>query len=261
MKRDKRDGVRKNSYGFWRLVCGLLIALTIMTLPVGQVMADSPLLFPGQQMLYGKRISEWSAQWVQFVISFPQAENPLDDVSGARCFIGQNGPVWFLMGTSNTFSGPATRKCTIPEGTALFFPLVNLSDINTNPPPTAQPVRELRAEIAGCIDHAYNLSVEIDGVVIPAKELLDHARVRSTPFAVVLPPAGLPTIPPTPPGIYSPAVSDGYYVMLRPLSVGTHTLHFTGVSPGCTYSQTGFVAPGVSVDVTYNLTIEPVLLK
>jgi len=52
-----------------------------------------------------------------------------------------------------------------------------------------------------------------------------------------------------PAGIYSPAVDDGFYVQLNPLKVGSHTLHFHAENPG-------FVE-----DVTYNLTVVPVLLK
>jgi hypothetical protein len=128
-------------------------------------------------------------------------------------------------------------------------------DINT----TSQPVEEIRAEIAGCIDAAYNLSLTIDGEAIAAKQL-SQLRVRSVPFAVVYPDQGVPTIPPIPPDIYSPAVSDGYYVMLKSMTVGHHTLHFTGASPGCNYAPTGFDLGPWSVDVTYNLTIKPVSL-
>lgn len=32
---------------------------------------------------------------------------------------------------------------------------------------------------------------------------------------------------------YSPAIDDGFYVMLRPLSVGPHTVRFRGARAGC----------------------------
>ena len=157
------------------------------------------------------------------------------DTTGGYCTIVQHGPVWFLGGTT---AGPTgvTRTCTIPEGTALFFPLINLADVNA----TNQPVSELRAEIAGCMDAVFNLSLVIDGQAIPSKELL-RSRVRSVPFVAVFPPDGIPSIPPAPPGVYSPSVDDGFYVMLRPLTLGHHTLHFTGATPGCDY-PTGFHA-------------------
>jgi hypothetical protein len=37
--------------------------------------------------------------------------------------IGQRGPVWFLAGARS--GEPVTRRCSIPEGVALFFPVIN----------------------------------------------------------------------------------------------------------------------------------------
>jgi hypothetical protein len=163
--------------------------------------------------------------------------------------------VWFLEGAIRG-AGNVIRTCSLPEGKALFFPLLNLVDING----TTQPVKELRAEIAGCLDAATNISLVVDGQAIPSKELM-RSRVRSVPFAAVIPPEGVPTDPPLAAGIYSPAIDDGYYVMLKPLPVGTHILHFTGASPGCDYPPTGLHVDPFSVDVTYQLTIMPVSLK
>ena len=204
--------------------------------------------------VYGKKMSEWSAEWWQYILSTPQNPNPLFDTTGGYCTIVQHGPVWFLEGAIRG-AGGVIRQCSIPEGKALFFPLLNLVDVNV----ASQPVSELRAEIAGCLDAATDLSLVVDGQPMPPK-LLKRSRVRSVPFAVVLPPDGVPTDPPTPPGIYSPAVDDGYYVMLNPLPVGTHTLRFTGASPGCDYPPTQFHLEPFSVDVTYQLTVVPVSL-
>jgi hypothetical protein len=95
-----------------------------------------------------------------------------------------------------------------------------------------------------------SLAVEVDG-----KPIRNLHRVQSKVFEVALPeenvfdapcaPGGIPA------GIYSPAVDDGLYVQLNPLKVGGHTLHFHAESPGA-----GFV-----LDVTYDLTVVPVLLK
>jgi hypothetical protein len=255
MKRDKRVGVRKNSYGYWRLVCGLLIALTIMTVPVGQVMADSPLLFPDQQVLYGTRMSEWSAQWWQFVMSFPKSESPLSDESGDRCTIGQRGPVWFLMGTSG---GTATRNCTIPDGKALFFPLLNLADIGD----ATYTVRQLREELDPCMDNVTQLSLMIDGKEVVNFDKRNKFRVKSVAFDLYTPPYTY-IDPKTDKSVtvdaanYSPVVDDGYYVMLKPLSTGLHTLQFSGTRTGCILTN----GEGFSLNVTYHINVVPVLLK
>lgn len=232
----------------------LLILLAALVMTTTSAYAEKSLLYEPNQAVHGKQMNEWSAEWWQYILSTPQNPNPLLDTAGGYCTLVQHGPVWFLEGTIPE-AGSVTRTCSIPEGKALFFPLVNLVDINT----AAQPVAELRAEIAGCLDAATNISMAVDGQVISLRELM-RARVRSVPFAAVLPANGVPTNPPQPAGIYSPAVDDGYYVMLRPLPVGTHILHFTGASPGCDYPPTSFHVGPWSVDVTYQLTIVPVSL-
>jgi hypothetical protein len=252
MKRDRIIGV--GAVG--RLVARVLLAVMLVALPVGAALADNDaLLFPGQQVMYGKNIAEWTAEWWQFVAATPADFNIVLDPSGTSCANVQSGPVWFLAGT--TIGGTVTtRSCTIPADRALLFPLLNLADVNT----ASQPVKELRAEIADCMNHASNLSVTLDGVAVSDK-VLDRSRVKSVPFSIVFPPGGFPTIPPVSAAIYSPGVDDGYYVMLKPLPVGQHTLRITGSSPGCSYVPTGFTAPAIDVDVTYNLTIAPVSLK
>ena len=57
----------------------------------------------------------------------------------------------------------------------------------------------------------------------------------------------------TPPleGVFSPAVDDGLYVRLNPLSVGDDTLHF----------QAKNLSQGFSQNVSYHLTVVPVVTK
>ena len=49
-----------------------------------------------------------------------------------------------------------------------------------------------------------------------------------------------------PAGIYAPAVADGVYLLLRPLTPGSHTITF-----GCK----GFLAGEFSQEITYHLTV------
>ena len=221
----------------------------------------SNLLYPPDAVVFGKKMNEWSAEWWQYILSTPSNPNPLLDLTGNNCTLVQYGPVWFFEGLSGVSgTGPAnpvvTRTCSIPENTALFFPLINAVNYNT----TDQPITELRAQVAGCIKAANNLSLSVDGQPISSK-YLSRLRVRSVPFVAVFPVGGVPAIPPTPAGIYSPTVDDGYYAMLRPLSLGQHTVRFTAATPGCDHAPTDLHVPGWHLDVTYNLTVKPVVLK
>jgi hypothetical protein len=174
---------------------------------------------------------------------------------GEKCVVGQHGSVWFLAG--NFGGGSTTRTCAVPEGKVLYFPVINSVNVNT-PNVCGQdseniPVEDLRDLPADFIDGATNLSVEVDG-----KPIEHLRRVQSQVFEVALPEENVFDAPCTgagfgnvPAGIYSPAVDDGFYVRLNPLQIGNHTPHFHVENPSQDFT----------LDVTYNLTVVPVLLK
>lgn len=194
-------------------------------------------------------LRELTAQWWQWALSIPTSVNPLEDFNGAACMVGQRGPVWFLAGVFNGSS--ATRSCAVPEGAALFFPVIN--SINFNTPnvcgqgPAAISVKDLRSFSATFIAGASELSVSVDSQPVTA---LEH--IKSIVFDVALPGnnlfnalcGGPGTVPAN---IYSPAVDDGIYVLLKPLEGGQHRLRIHAEN-----QSQGFVE-----DITYILTVVP----
>jgi hypothetical protein len=69
-----------------------------------------------------------SAEWLQWALSIPASVNPQTDPTGDFAAVGQRGPIWFLAGKFG--GGIATRSCSVPQGTALFFPVINGFSIN-----------------------------------------------------------------------------------------------------------------------------------
>jgi hypothetical protein len=193
-----------------------------------------------------------SAEWWQWALSIPTSVNPQLDTTGENAVVGQHGKVWFLAGIFGGSEVDVARTCSVPEGTALFFPVINSVNIDT-PGVCDQvgslSVEQLRAASAGVVDGATDLLVELDGV--PIKNL---RRVQSKIFAAALPEDNVFDAPcggTVPAGIYSPAVDDGFYVLLDKLSAGNHILHF--------HAQNS--SQGFRQDVTYTLTVEPVSTK
>jgi len=230
--------MRKIRITFAGAAIGLLVHVPI-------VMADSSGSPPGS-------LAALTAEWWQWVASIPAAENPTLDTTGASCMVGQRGSIWFLAGVSG--GGTAVLTCSVPNGTTLFFPVINSVYFNT--PDCEQDgqsftVKQLRRMVKPLIDHARNLSVEVDNVKI--NNLLE--RVQSEPFAATFPqenffgPDGCGVGQPLPAGIYSPSVDDGYYALIPPLKPGTHNLHY--------HAESG----SVTQDVTYNLMVVPISLK
>lgn len=193
-----------------------------------------------------------SAQWWQWALSIPTPENPMLDTTGDKCVVGQNGSTWFLAGVFN--GSTVTRSCSVPERKELFFPIVNSVNINV-PNVCGQgadniSVADLRTFSADFINMITKVSITVNG-----KPIEEARRVRSKVFEVAFPEnnvfdelcAGLGGVPA---GIFSPAVDDGFYVKLKNLEAGNHILQFSAET-----------ASGVMQDVTYHLTVVPVLSK
>jgi hypothetical protein len=198
--------------------------------------------------VFAQSFEQLSAEWWQWALSIPASVNPQTDTTGEDAIVGQHGPVWFLAGKFG--GGTATRTCSVPEGTQLFFPVINGVGINA-PGVCGGPlesVSDVRKDAAMGVDGEANLSVTLDGVAIRIPP-----RVQSKVFSVALPENNVFDSKRcnVPAGIYSPAAGDGFYVLLGPLSVGGHTVHFHAENPAGVLSQ----------DVTYNLTVVPVSLK
>jgi hypothetical protein len=194
-----------------------------------------------------------SNAWWQWALSIPTSTNPLlGDYSGdPKCSAGQSGSVWFLAGTFG--GGSATRSCTIPAGKTLFFPTINFFwnnvgvEGNTNCPPTDYSVQKMWGFLDQNVKDVTTHEATVDGV--PQQD--QRAGPKNSPYNVKIPADNLFTFAcgdpnhPIPAGTYGPNVSDGYYVMLAPLSKGTHTIHFSAAT-----------SQGTQQDVTYHLTVQ-----
>jgi hypothetical protein len=92
----------------------------------------NPGVIPPQAHPYGLSYGEWGARWWRWAYAFAVAYFPSSQAGEVDCFLGQSGSVWFLGGS--TGEKPFTRSCTIPTGTALFFPIVNYLRLSLSGP-------------------------------------------------------------------------------------------------------------------------------
>jgi hypothetical protein len=196
-----------------------------------------------------------------------------------------DGPVWFLGGTvfptgvpGGPWYGYAKRRGTVPAGKALFFPILDSEQSYLESwaypfPPFdgATTAAELRAEAESFFTPT-SMACEIDGVPIKHLNLPSPYHVESPLFTVGPLPKnsifelinGIPDVldppPPTPPGIFAKgaapgnftkSVSDGSFIMLAPLPMGHHIIHFSGVV-GVADQPGSF-----NLDITYKITVVP----
>jgi hypothetical protein len=223
----------KRVYGRFFLIPVLIVLLASLMPLAARADTFNPGVLSPDSPHYGATYGEWSARWWQWALAQPIEVNPLLDSTGEHCQEGQFGSVWFLAGT---FTGSATRSCTIPADTALFFPVGNQLCLATKVNETADKMQECaRRGMRHLLNKYKVLTAEIDGVPI---EQLEQYRVASPIFEVTLPESNVTGLPA---GTYGPAAADGIYLLISPLSAGEHVIHF---------SVNGFL------DVTYNLTVE-----
>lgn len=181
-------------------------------------------------VVQGRAQEDWSRAWWRWAASFDGDTSPIADSTGSLCHLKQNGRVWFLAGTYG--SHRVTRTCHVPKGKFLFFPLINYAVMPTHSDGQVCEAAMMKARVI--TDEPAVLVLEVDGKRVPGLErhrqatqdcfdMAAHSRSGAGSF---------------------PSAANGYYVMLRPLAPGTHTLNFGGS------------LPGLSQAVTYTLIVD-----
>jgi hypothetical protein len=178
-----------------------------------------------KELVSGADQAEWSQRWWQWAFSFERARSPVADRTGQYCASRQSGEVWFLAGTFG--SRRTERTCKIPVGKYLFFPVVNYLAFLAEG--SQETCASLIARVSKVTDSPSAMALEVDGVRYEAAQI--HRIPSGGCFSLV-------------PGGPQDASSNGYYVMLPPLSPGLHIIEFAGVLPTLVQA------------VTYRITVE-----
>ena len=180
-----------------------------------------------------------SAAWWTYVIQH------LDTFASAACAPSGTPHLWFLFGTMD--NQPRAGTCNVPPGSRLFFPLATQVAIDTPPVFGNGSLRDLHQCAADLALPASDLHLSVDGVSVN-ESLLFALRAPSPTFYVDMTNFGFA-------GTF-PAASDGYWVLLPPLSPGTHTLQFGGTVPPQTSALANCgPAPENIQNITYTLNV------
>lgn len=182
-------------------------------------------------------VAEYTNIWWQWANSMNDYESPVIDTVGEKCHIGQFGQVWFLAGGYG--SSRISRKCSVPEGKYIFFPVINMAYWPRNP--GGMTCSEAMEKAALNNDKLLEISVELDGnfvsepfkLRLKSPECFDLFALKKENSAKVYPTA-----------------TDGFWVMLKPLASGHHKLTFRAK-----YNRPGSPYGTMAQDIEYDLTI------
>jgi hypothetical protein len=148
-------------------------------------------------------------------------------------------PVWFLAGTGG---GAVTRECTIPSDKGVLVPIINVEC------DSAQSVEKTEPELRACAkadqDTVIAKEITVDGVNVGN---LDSYRYQSPFFNLTYPENNVAGVAPQ----TAKAISDGFWILLEPLSPGRHEIHFSAALGNPTATGT----TNFALDVRYLLTV------
>ncbi len=183
--------------------------------------------------------SEWAAVFWQTAVAVPVENGDHPFISGGAI----QGPEGMVFLTGVFSEEPAIVEITIPAGTPLFFPVINVECSVAEPDPFhGDDEQELRACANEHMDQASGLFAFVNGR--PVKNLTDY---RSDTPLFLWGPVPENNIVGVEGGTVSPAVGAGYHLLLSPLGVGQHVIHFGGT----------FDHFGASINTIYIVTVVP----
>lgn len=214
------------------------ITLIISLQAVSNTLEES-MVYPGE-FIDGKPLVEFANIWWQWTYTMPQEVSPVRDITGANCHQGQRGDVWFLAGGYG--SSTIKRKCEIPLGKHIFFPVINMLYYPSRNSSLTCSAAKKSAALNN--DKLLTITIELDGM-----HASNPAHSRLTPegcFDLL----GLVSRDLNPPKIY-PSASDGYWIMLKPLTKGTHILKFQAK-----YNRDKGAYSKMAQDIEYELIIK-----
>ena len=228
-----------------KIVARLLIFIFLSTVVVEASAGNpNPGVLPPNSTPFGKTYGVWAGEFNNWVWRFPAAESPFFfGNDGSNCGRGQKGKVWFLAGTLDPFGTVVRDGCVIPQGKAIFFSIYSTISFA---PFFGNNEADVRADAARDVGLNDTINVVLDGA--PLNGLRTYRASSPAGGFVLSAPEGSLLADFVGVGEYDPAVADGYWIMLAPLSRGRHSIQI---------SASGSFQDGsaYSYDVTYNLIV------
>ncbi len=183
------------------------------------------------QIFPANKVAELGDKWWQWGYGIDTSVvNPFTELGQAGCDVGlqDNGGLLFLVGSpiNETTSEFPVHECDVKKGTSILFPILNVACNNLEPPPFFGANEQDQRICSNNIINATifeSLQLEIDGKSIHNLEQyrvdspaggFEFTAVENNPFAT---PVGDGT-----------GVSDGFWILLKDLKPGEHTVSFSG---------------------------------
>jgi len=178
--------------------------------------------FPLTDTVYGLSYESHITRYWKYFLAIPEENNPL--AGNGPCTGGQNlaNPVFYL---PCNLGGEHSITCSIPSGKSVFIPVICIVIVfgeKTANGRTFNSIQDMHDSALKDQDSVVDMALKINGTTVLNRSKLRNYRTHTNEFEVNIPPGGLYNE-----GI-NPAVSDGHYVITKPLRTGTYKIELTG---------------------------------
>jgi hypothetical protein len=229
--------------------------------------AASRYVMPRHAVLDGKNLEQWTFsywEWVTGVRGVPDGINPLETdcrgvADGIRSILDNSGGPHVLYWTTTTlptfsYAQALTQVCNqsanvIPAGTYIF--LATLQSLSYE---YGLPSRATAASETASVEQGHTIQdvfVTIDGKRVTPYSVVTSQFTAETGYRNFFG-SGPPPNPPSP----VTGVGGGYYVIVKPLPPGPHTIHYGGTfNLPAEYLSPSFPAEVDAIDVTLLITV------
>jgi hypothetical protein len=215
------------------LAVSAILALSVaVPIAAGQTETTSN----SKNQAHSNDLKKLAAEWWNWAVATNPSPLEGSYTDGPQCDGEFVDGVFFLAGTTG---GDATRTCTVPADTPLFFPVLNVvcSEAPTAPEPDPTPYTKCAKDIVKGALTGSDPYATLDG------KKLTIRRIASKPFTWEFPQVS-DVFPTVPAGSYDAATYGLWVYVAKGLPEGEHTVQFGGDFPAVPFS----------VNVTYELT-------
>jgi hypothetical protein len=195
---------------------------------------DNSLVYSIEDKPFGLTWADWTCRWWQWLLSIPKEKNPVLGNIQDNFYLNQRREVIFLVGT---LGGAAERRYIIPSDKPALFPIINFITSFVEEPDLKTDF-DLILRAKKDIDDIVKKQAVIDGVNL---QDIEKYRIRSSVFELRYAENNVFELP----SVSTRAISDGYWVFLKPLRPGLHHIYAAG---SCSSGKT-------KVDITWHLDV------
>lgn len=197
---------------------------------------DSTSIYPINSKPYGYSYAEWTCKWWQWLLSIPKQFSPAFDLNGKNANINQEYTnVFFLCQTYEDVKSVPKRTIQIPKNKSIFMPIINwISILHID----GENEKELLEKATHRMDVVGEMVISMNEITF--KSPLQKFRIISPFFDVDLPKGNIIGVEPG----KRLAISDGYWIFLKPLLTGVDLNSYGSCSSGIT-----------KIGVNYNITL------